>query len=276
MDVNKNSYTFIFAGVMVIIVAALLSFAATSLKPMQDKNVAQEKKQNILSSIGVEVSREQAEEDYGKYIKEQLVINNGKKVEGIDAFTVELAKEINKAPADRNAPLYIAEKDGEKFYIIPLRGKGLWGPIWGYISLKGDINTVSGATFGHKGETPGLGAEIVAAGFTSQFPNKKILNDNGDFVSIQVMKGNASNDHEVDGISGGTITSVGVQDMLEDCIQAYIPFLKAQGAGNTPSETVEVEEAVETSDEELTEETSTELTEEETPAENNNVATIVE
>lgn len=276
MDVNKNSYTFIFAGVMVIIVAALLSFAATSLKPMQDKNVALEKKQNILSSIGVEVSREQAEEDYGKYIKEQLVINNGKKVEGIDAFTVELAKEVNKAPADRNAPLYIAEKDGEKFYIIPLRGKGLWGPIWGYISLKGDVNTVSGATFGHKGETPGLGAEIVAAGFTSQFPNKKILNDNGEFVSIQVMKGNASNDHEVDGISGGTITSVGVQDMLEDCIQAYIPFLKAQSAGNTSSETVEVEEAVETPSEEAAEETSTELTEEETPAENNNVATIVE
>lgn len=233
MDVNKNSYTFVFAGVMVVVVAALLSFAATALKPFQDKNVSLEKKQNILSSIGVEVSRDEAETDYDTYIKQELVINNGKVKEGVDAFTIDLSKEIKKSPEERDAPLYVAEKDGSTFYIIPLRGKGLWGPIWGYISLKGDINTVSGATFGHKGETPGLGAEIVATGFTGQFPEKKILDEQGEFVSIQVMKGNASGNHEVDGISGGTITSVGVQDMLEDCIQAYVPYLKSVAAGST-------------------------------------------
>lgn len=233
MDVNKNSYTFAFAGVMVVVVAALLSFAATSLKPFQDKNVVLEKKQDILKSIGVEVSREQADVDYGKYIKQELVINNGEVKEGVAAFNVDLSKEIKKAPAERDAPLYVADKDGETFYIIPLRGKGLWGPIWGYISLKGDVNTVSGATFGHKGETPGLGAEIATPVFMDQFVDKKILDTKGDFASIKVMKGNATGDYQVDGISGGTITSVGVQDMLEDCIQAYVPYLKSVAAGST-------------------------------------------
>lgn len=241
MDVNKNSYTFIFAGVMVVVVAALLSFAATSLKPFQDKNVALEKKQDILKSIGVEVSREQAEEDYDKYIKQELVINNGKVKEGVVAFNVDLSKEIKKAPEERDAPLYIGEKDGETYYVIPLRGKGLWGPIWGYISLKGDVNTVSGATFGHKGETPGLGAEISTPIFMDQFVDKKILDGQGDFASIQVMKGNASGDHEVDGISGGTITSVGVQDMLKDCIKAYVPFLKGYVAGSASTATGQAE-----------------------------------
>lgn len=233
MDVNKNSYTFAFAGVMVVVVAALLSFAATSLKPFQDKNVVLEKKQDILKSIGVEVSREQADVDYGKYIKQELVINNGEVKEGVPAFNVDLSKEIKKVPAERDAPLYVADKDGETFYIIPLRGKGLWGPIWGYISLKGDVNTVSGATFGHKGETPGLGAEIATPVFMDQFVDKKILDTKGDFASIKVMKGNATGDYQVDGISGGTITSVGVQDMLEDCIQAYVPYLKSVAAGST-------------------------------------------
>ena len=232
MDVNKNSYTFAFAGIMVVVVAALLSFAATSLKPFQDKNVALEKKQNILNSIGVELSRDEAETAYDKYITKELVISNGKEVEGVKAFAVDLSKEIKKAPAERNAPLYIADKDGETFYIIPLRGKGLWGPIWGYISLKGDVNTVSGAIFDHKSETPGLGAEIATPVFMDQFLDKKILDSKGDFASIKVMKGNASGDYEVDGISGGTITSVGVQDMLEDCIQAYVPYLKSVAAGS--------------------------------------------
>lgn len=245
MDVNKNSYTFAFAGIMVIVVAAVLSFAATSLKPMQDDNVRREKMQNILSSIGVDVSRDEAEEAYNNYIKEELVIHQNEVKEGIDAFTIELSKEITKAPEDRNAPLYIAEKEGETFYIIPLRGKGLWGPIWGYMALKGDINTVAGATFDHKSETPGLGAEISTPFFYEQFVEKKILNAEGEFVSIKVMKGNAAGDYQVDGISGGTITSVGVQDMIDDCVRSYIPFLKgySQGGGvtlNSSEENIEV------------------------------------
>ena len=175
LDVNKNSYTFMFAAIMVIVVAALLSFAATSLKPMQDENVKREKMQNILASISVDVERDGAEEKYKEYIKQELVIKNGKIEEGVDAFTVEMSKEVAKPVEERNAPLYVAEKEGQTYYIIPLRGKGLWGPIWGYMSLSADASTVYGAVFDHKGETPGLGAEIVTPMFSEQFHEKKIL-----------------------------------------------------------------------------------------------------
>lgn len=225
MDVNKNSYTFTFAAIMVVVVAAILSFAATSLKEKQDNNVRLEKMQNILSSINVEVERDAAEKAYGQYIKDEIVISNNQSVSGINAFDIELSKEIDKGPMERNAPLYIANKEGKTYYILPLRGKGLWGPIWGYISLEEDVSTIYGATFDHKSETPGLGAEIKTPVFTSLFPDKKVLDD-GEFVGIQVMKGNANGPHEVNGISGGTITSVGVQDMIQDCMQSYIPFLK--------------------------------------------------
>ncbi len=215
-----------FAGAMVIVVAALLSFAATLLKPMQDRNVELEKKQNILNSIGINVSRDEAEKAYSKYIKQEPVVFNNEIEEGMRAFAIDLSKEIKKEPAERYAPLYIAEKEGNNYYILPLRGKGLWGPIWGYIALEGDINTIYGATFDHKTETPGLGAEIATSVFMDQFHGKRVLDSSGRFVSIEVKKGQASNDYEVDGISGGTITSVGVQNMLDDCIKVYIPFLK--------------------------------------------------
>ncbi len=233
LDVNKNSYTFFFAAIMVLVVAALLSFAATSLKPMQDENVEREKMQNILASISVEVERDGAAAEYDKYIKQELVIRNGKVAEGVDAFTVEMSKEVAKPVEERNAPLYVAEKDGQTYYIIPLRGKGLWGPIWGYMSLSDDANTVYGAVFDHKGETPGLGAEIVTPMFSEQFHEKKILNAEKEFVSIEVRKGGAAGDYQVDGISGGTITSQGVQDMIEDNVAAYFPFLLDYNASST-------------------------------------------
>ncbi len=235
MDVNKNSYTFTFAAVMVIVVAAVLSFAATSLKEKQDNNIRLEKMQNILSSINVEVERDGAEAVYTDYIKKELVVNNFQPVEGIAAFDIELSKEVVKTPSERNAPLYIAEKEGKTYFILPLRGKGLWGPIWGYISLEQNASTIYGATFDHKSETPGLGAEIKTEVFTSLFPNKEVLDESGEFTGITVMKGNASGSHQVNGISGGTITSVGVQDMIQDCMKAYIPFLKSYEASNTAS-----------------------------------------
>mgnify|MGYP000014665255 CR=1 FL=1 len=227
MDVNKNSYTFMFAAVMVVVVAALLSFAATSLKPMQDENVKNEKMQNILKSIGLEVDREGAQTLYDATIKQELVVTNGKLVEGMVAFDIDMAKELKKAPAERSAPLYIAESDGKTYFILPLRGKGLWGPIWGYMALEGDRSTVFGAVFDHKTETPGLGAEIATPIFMDQFPDKKMQDASGKFVNIRVMKGNAQGDHQVDGISGGTITSVGVQDMIDDCMESYSEFLKS-------------------------------------------------
>lgn len=225
MDVNKNSYTFIFATVMVVVVAAILSFAATTLKPMQKENVRMEKMQNILSSIDINKSREESAELYPTYITEEVVLTDNEIVEGVNAFNVEMSKEVKKSPLERHAPLYIAEKDGEKYFIIPLQGTGLWGPIWGYISLKSDLS-IYGAVFDHAKETPGLGAEIKTDEFGAQFKGKQILDENGNLIGIDVRKGDANGSSEVDGISGGTITSDGVEIMIQDCLQAYITYLK--------------------------------------------------
>jgi Na+-transporting NADH:ubiquinone oxidoreductase subunit C len=215
---------------MVIVVAAILAFLAQSLKPMQDENAAVAKKMDILKSVQIESTAADAVEKYNKYIGENaFVINvNGEKVEG-DAFTVDMAKEVKKTGMDRAYPIYMCKLDnGQTKYIIPVRGKGLWGPIWGYVSLDEDKNTVYGATFGHKGETPGLGAEITTDMFQKPFTGKQLFDQSGAFASIEVVKkGQSQGDlHKVDGISGGTITSVGVGTMLKDCLEGYEKFLK--------------------------------------------------
>lgn len=229
MDVNNNSYTFGFAAIMVIIVAALLSYAAIGLKPYQDTNIELEKKQNILSSIRINIDREDAEEAYEKYIKYALVLNSfGEEIEG-SAFNIELSKELKKESAEQSLPLFISEISGTKKYIIPLRGKGLWGPIWGFIALENDLNKVYGAVFDHKSETPGLGAEINMPFFQDPFVGKTIF-EGDEFTSIKVIKGGAKEDdmHAVDGISGGTITSDGVSDMLYERLNMYLPYFKKQ------------------------------------------------
>lgn len=225
MDVNKNWYTFSFAAVMVIIVAALLSYAAIGLKPFQDRNIELEKKQNILSSVGINVDRETAEDKYSIYIKSELVINNkGDEIEGA-AFDVDLGKEVKKEKDKQKLPIFISEIEGLKRYIIPLRGKGLWGPIWGFIALEDDFNKVYGAVFDHKGETPGLGAEINTSIFQDPFAGKTIF-EGDKFTSISVVKGGVDDGdmHSVDGISGGTITSDGVSDMLLERLKMYLPY----------------------------------------------------
>ena len=226
MNVDSNSYTFGFATMMVVIVAALLSYAAIELKPLQDTNIELEKQQNILSSIGVDVQRDLAKEVYSKYIKQEIVLNSkGEEVDG-DAFEIELKKELKKANSDQALPLFISNVDGFKQYIIPLRGKGLWGPIWGFIALEEDLNTVYGAVFDHKGETPGLGAEINQSFFQEPFIGKSIF-DGETFKSIRVVKGGApeGDNYAVDGISGGTITSDGVTDMLLERLNMYLPYI---------------------------------------------------
>lgn len=228
VDVNKNSYTFIFAAAMVVVVGVILSAAAISLKPMQDKNIENEKKQDILSTIGFakdETSREEAAELFPEYVNKQIVLDmSGAEVEG-EAFKIDLAKQVKLPMEEQTWPLYIAEKDGKTFYVVPLRGKGLWGPIWGYVSLEEDLNTIYGASFDHKTETPGLGAEINKGFFQDQFIGKKLF-ENGEFISVAVVKGGASGQYEVDGISGGTITSNGVDAMLKDCISFYLPYFE--------------------------------------------------
>ncbi|MEC8458545.1 MAG: NADH:ubiquinone reductase (Na(+)-transporting) subunit C [Bacteroidota bacterium] len=228
MNVNSNAYTYTFATVMVVLVAALLSGASLGLKSKQESNVKQEKMQSILASVGVQVDRSEAQSTYDDVIKQVLTIKGGNIVseDRETGFNVDMAKAIKLSNMEREAPLYVANKDGETFYIVPMRGKGLWGPVWGFVAFESDGNTVIGATFDHKSETPGLGAEIATPMFTDQFPGKKI-SDAGEFKSISVVKaGTSSGDYAVDGISGGTITSNGVNDMMVDCLAPYAEYFK--------------------------------------------------
>ena len=224
-----NRYIFVFSTIMVVVVATILSLAATLLKPMQEKNLEVEKKKSILESINIPVDRKNAEELYSKYIKESFVLNSlGEKKEGVEAFKVEMEKEQGKPPEEQSLPVYYATADdGERVMILPLQGKGLWGPIWGYISLKGDMSTIYGIMFDHKGETPGLGAEINTTPFESQFKGLKIFEDTS-FVSVKVLKSNEKPiaSHSVDAISGGTITSKGLEKMLYTCLFKYENYLK--------------------------------------------------
>jgi Na+-transporting NADH:ubiquinone oxidoreductase subunit C len=216
---------------MVVVVAALLSIAAMTLQPFQKKNVEINKKENILTSINIESTAENAVELYDKFIVESYVVDHtGQIKEGVDAFEVELKKEMAKPLEERNLPVFISMNDhDEKQYILPVYGKGLWGPVWGYISLEDNLSTIYGANFSHQGETPGLGAEIATKDFQNQFIGKEIFNDQGEFVSVSVKKGGTANPqsaYEVDGISGGTITSEGVDAMLNDCLKSYIPYFE--------------------------------------------------
>ena len=225
MEINKNSFTFGFTTIMVIIVSALLSIAYIKLKPYQDRNIELEKKQNILSSGGITIDRNNAEAKYSTYIKSEIVLNNkGEEVEG-SAFDVDLGKEIKKDVNTQLLPLFISEVDGATRYIIPLRGKGLWGPIWGFIALEDDLNKVYGAVFDHKKETPGLGAEINTPMFQDPFTGKTIF-EGEVFTPIKVIKGGPKEGdmHGVDGISGGTITSNGVSDMLSERLNMDLPY----------------------------------------------------
>jgi len=234
MDKDSNKATFLFSSVMVVIIAILLSIAAISLAPYQAKNIRIEKMKNILTSVAVHSETANTEQLYTQYITQQIVLNNkGEEVKGdIAAFDIDLKKELDKAKTGKTDqqlfPLFICKKDEKSYYIVPVRGKGLWGPIWGYISLEADMNTIYGASFGHKSETPGLGAEIETAHFQKQFIGKKIFDESGNFVSISVLKGGAAPDdiHAVDAVSGATITSKGVTDMFKNTLSNYITYFK--------------------------------------------------
>ena len=224
----SNRYIFTFSSIIVIAVATLLSLSATLLQPAQERNLEIEKKKSMLESIGVPATRDNTVELYDEYIKESFVLNyKGEPVGGIDAFKVVLKNEQKKSLDQQYLPVFrAAPDDGEKVIILPVEGKGLWGPIYGYVSLRSDLNTIYGVTFDHKGETPGLGAEINTTPFESMFIGKKLF-DNEKFISINVIKGGAKPDdiHGVDAVSGGTITSKGLEKMLFDCLKKYNDYL---------------------------------------------------
>jgi Na+-transporting NADH:ubiquinone oxidoreductase subunit C len=233
MNRDSNAYTFIFATLMVLVVASALAFTASSLKDLQASHVRKEKMQNILATIGVETDREQAETLYNQYITGELSLTSGGDLDQeVNAFEINLNNELKKPVDEQRFPLYEASVEGKKYYIVPLRGAGLWNAIWGYIALEEDKNTIKGAVFDHLGETAGLGAEITQEWFQNRFLGEKVFDKDGNLVGINVSKTNNDpkdldkDDHEVDAISGATITGDGVTNMILERMNHYLPYLK--------------------------------------------------
>lgn len=238
---QSNKYIFLYATILVIVSAAILTLAAVGLKPYQDKNIKVEKMQQLLSAVAIESTSKNAEELFNKYFIEQHAVNskgevvasivNGKQIVGnTQPFVLDTKKQLalyKANDASATLPIYICVKDGKKSYVVPVMGNGLWGGIWGNIAFSEDLNTIVGVNFDHKSETPGLGAEIALPNFQDQFKGKQIF-ENNNFTSIKVIKrADKNNPHQVDAVSGGTITSNGVTDMLKNCLQFYIPYFNS-------------------------------------------------
>lgn len=242
-NTESNKYTILFAIGMVVTVGSLLAFTASSLKPNIKENERMEKQQNILYAMGVNdngandivfIGTDKVASEFSKYISKQLVLDaNGNAVENNEAYLIDVKKEQAKAKngQTRDLPLFVGEKDGQTFYIAPIRGKGLWDAIWGYIAMDKDM-VIQGAYFDHKGETPGLGANIKQRYFMDDFYGEKLLTESGEFKGITVAKGNndpknlIKDDYEVDALAGATITGDGVSAMIKSDLKLYLPFFK--------------------------------------------------
>jgi len=243
---DSNAYTLLFAIGMVIVVGSLLAFLASYFNPQISLNKKLEKQQNILFAMGVNegtlsndagdantfVSTDKVTGVFNQYITEQLVVEGDQVSKDSLAYLIDLKKETQNAKDPnykRRLPVFIGEKDNEKFYIIPVRGSGLWDAIWGYIALNEDLRTVKGAYFDHKGETPGLGANIKESYFYEDFAGEEIY-DGNQFKGINVAKGNADpknldkTDNEVDAIAGATITGDGVTAMIKKDLAMYLAY----------------------------------------------------
>ena len=236
MNKNSNAYQIIYAAVMVLIVGTILAFVYMALKPKQDDNIANDKRKQILSAVHITPAADGAiEQTFNKYIVAGYLLNkDGSIADSAQnvAFNIDMKNNIKLE--ERKLPVFKCRlDDGSLKYIVPVYGAGLWGPIWGYVAVDDNGTDIFGAYFSHEGETPGLGAEIANSKFQGQFKGKKIYVD-GEFKSISVMKAGqkpTDGSQYVNAISGGTITSRGVQAMLSDCMTPYDPFFKKLQSG---------------------------------------------
>ena len=226
INTEKNSYTVVFAVVMVVIVGSILAGLFMLFRPQIEANERFEKQQNILYAMGVNqnqgandvvfIPTESVEAEFQKYITRQVVIQGDQVTENDQAFLIDVKKEATKAadPAyDRRLPLFEGSIEGKDIFVVPVRGKGLWDAIWGFVAMDKDM-VIHGVYFDHKGETPGLGAEIKQRYFMDDFKGEGFLVD-GNFAGIAVAKGNndpknlIKDDQEVDALAGATITGDG-------------------------------------------------------------------
>lgn len=220
-DTNSNVYTILYSAIMVIVVAFVLAFVSSSLKPTQNKNIELDTKKQILAALNVKDVQD-ADAAYQKYVKaDMLVAEDGSLSKNEAGFQISYKEEI----AQKRFHVFVCDVNGTTNYVIPVYGAGLWGPIWGYIALNETKSAVVGVNFSHAGETPGLGAEITTEKFQARFSGKKVV-ENGT-IGLGVEKNGKVDkpDYQVDGISGGTITSKGVDAMMKDCLGQYIQFL---------------------------------------------------
>ena len=242
INTDKNVYTVVFAAVMVIVVGSVLALTASGLSDKIKENERFEKQQNILYAMGVNenvdegtvnfIPADKVEAEFTKYIKEQLVIEADKVTPDPNAYLINMKKEVAvaKSGGTPKLPLFVGEKDGKKFYIIPMYGKGLWDAIWGFIALD-DQMVVQGVYFDHKGETPGLGANIKQRYFMDDFVGETIMAGT-EYAGIEVAKGNndptnlIKDDNEVDALAGATITGNGVSAMISETMNLYKDYLK--------------------------------------------------
>lgn len=239
MNREGNTYTVLYASIMVILVAVALALTSQLLKNFKQENVRVDKMEQILRSLNIVVKNKTAvAKTYRATIKKELLVNEkgevvhsfeGSDLASNDAFNMNTANQF-KIVANKSSyllPLYIAEVEGVQKFVLPMNGNGLWGAIGGYLALDADANTVFGSDFGHASETPGLGAEIATEHFAQSFVGKHIANASGDVIGIAVVKGGKAVDERefVDGVSGGTLTSNGVDEMIAFCVKQYAPYL---------------------------------------------------
>lgn len=238
----SNKYITIFTLAMTMIVSVLLAVIFSGLKPKHDANAAVFKKREILQAISSQLPgslKDMSDKDvlamFDEKVEQIVLDANGNEKEGIKAESIDMAQEEKKPAGNRNYPIFIYEGEKGRYFLLSVRGNGLWDKIWGTIALEEDFNTIAGASFGHVGETPGLGAEITDnPAFPGAFQGKTIF-DNGNFVSVAVVKGGVKiPDHQVNAITGATMTSNGVTEMMKKGLKVYLPWIermKQQKAG---------------------------------------------
>nr|WP_287935330.1 NADH:ubiquinone reductase (Na(+)-transporting) subunit C [Algoriphagus sp.] len=240
---QSNTYIIVFSVVLTIILGLLLSGTSQVLGPLQQEAIALDKKKQILGAVisaeEIEaMSPQQINEFYANRISATVVDINGKEISGVEAEKVEVAKDYKKAADQRQYPVFLFHAEGNpeavESYIFPLYGAGLWDAIWGYIALETDMNTIGGITLAHAGETPGLGARITEGGVQARFVGKKIFDESGTLVAVEMQKGEgkdySSEDHKVDGMSGATITANGVNNMLKAYLGSYEAYIKSKSS----------------------------------------------
>lgn len=235
MNRQSNTYTIIYSIILVVVVGVLLSVVYQALRPQQLENIQNDTKRQILAAALITPEQGQNVADlYAEHITESYIVNSkGEKIDGgTDPFEVKVDLETKKPGDERLLPVFVCKTDAGTKYIVPVYGAGLWGPIWGYIAMDSNGDTIYGAYFAHQGETPGLGAEIEKPAFSSQFEGKDIFSSTGDFQSVKVVKNGQepSEGAYVHAISGGTITSQGVQKMLSNSLEPYSAFFKELAA----------------------------------------------